>query len=180
MCELDEYGIIRYIIDFGDRVVSIIINDIAEELPNDGLFKTKLSYLPISPTMKNWIDVKTEYILIGSRRYYVKGYFKGNELHVVEDFITMKEGDTLYISTQDPDSAYDLDWLLANKSLGGCDGGYLKRNYRKYTKFAFYFYGDIVQFSIDKKSFNDFYGFQKAVSHAFLAALQESQKKQGS
>lgn len=30
MSELDEFGIVRYIIDTGDKVVSILLNDIAE------------------------------------------------------------------------------------------------------------------------------------------------------
>lgn len=180
MSELDEFGIIRYIVDLGDRVVSIPINDIAEELETDGLFKIKTKYLPIAPTLKNWADVKSEYINIRGKRYYVKGYHKGNETHVVEDFRTMRFGDTLYISTDDLDNPYSLDWLLVNKDFGGCDGGYLRRNYGRYTKFVFYFYGDLVRFTINKKSFNDFYGFQKAVSRAFSSAYQESQKKQGS
>ena len=180
MSELDEFGIIRYIVDLGDRVVSIPINDIAEEVDTDWLFKIKTKYLPIAPTLKNWADIKSEYINIRGKRYYVKGYHKGNETHVVEDFRTMRFGDTLYISTDDPDNPYSLDWLLANKEFGGHDGGYLRRNYGRYTKFVFYFYGDLVRFTINKKSFNDFYGFQKAVSRAFSAAYQESQKKQGS
>lgn len=180
MSKLDEYGIIRYIIDLGDRIISIPINDIAEEIDNDRcLFKIKTSQLPIAPTIKNWIDIKSEYILINSKRYYVEGYFVGKEVYVVEDFMPMTEGDTLYISTEDPDNKYSLDWLLANKDFGGCDGGYLKRNYTRYTKFVFYFYGDIVKFVIDRKTFNDFYGFQKAVSRAFSASYQEAQKKQG-
>lgn len=178
MSELDEYGIIRYIVDLGDRVVSILINDIAEELEcSDGLFKIKTKYLPITTTLKNWADVKSEYINIRGKRYYVNGYHKGNEMHVVEDFRTMKFGGTLYISTDDPDNPYSLDWLLANKEFGGHDAGYLKRNYTEYTNFRFYFYDNYLDFTINKKSFNDFYGFQKAVSRAFSATLQESQKK---
>ena len=46
MSELDEFGIVRYIIDTGDKVVSILLNDIAED-DDTVLLKIKSEYVPV-------------------------------------------------------------------------------------------------------------------------------------
>ena len=48
MSELDEFGIVRYIIDTGDKVVSILLNDIAEDTGDndDTLLFVKSEHIP--------------------------------------------------------------------------------------------------------------------------------------
>ena len=46
MSELDEFGIVRYIIDTGDKVVSIMVNDIAEDVDGNLLMKIKKKHIP--------------------------------------------------------------------------------------------------------------------------------------
>jgi len=183
MSELDEFGIVRYIIDTGDKVVSILLNDIAED-DDTVLLKIKSEYVPVRSDPFNGYLTKSyicEWIDVRGKRYYTDSW-KGLEeyIYVVIDDWVNEKGKTLRISTEDRENPYSLDWLLANKEFGGNDGGYLKRNYKIFSTCEFYFYGDLVRFKIDKNTFHDFYGFQKAASRGFSKAYQEAQKKQGS
>lgn len=84
MSELDEFGIVRYIIDTGDKVVSILVNDIAEATGDDYdtfLMKVKLTNIPIYDELY-WEDTPKfeEYILVKGVKFYVQTW-------IIEDYI---------------------------------------------------------------------------------------------
>lgn len=75
MSELDEFGIVRYIIDTGDKVVSILLNDIAEATGEDHdtlLMKVKKDNILIYEELW-WEDTPKfeEYILAKGVKLYV-------------------------------------------------------------------------------------------------------------
>lgn len=168
MSELDEFGIIRYIVDTGDKVYSILINDIAEEPDKD-------NQLFMLPTKYCQLDWKTrcssvEYILIGSGKYYVKSSERPNGyITVFPDIHTTKFGRTLWLLSSDMDSPYDLTWLLHNKSFGSSDGGLLERNYRIYNDIIIIIvYDDYsFRFEVDMSTIHNFEEFERYVAIQF-------------
>lgn len=166
MSELDEFGIIRYIVDTGDKVYSILINDIAEEPGENNL-------LFMLPTKYCQLDWKTrcssvEYILIGSGKYYVKSSEKPNGyITVFPDIHTTKFGSTLWLLSSDMDSPYDLTWLLHNKSFGSSDGGLLERNYRIYNDIIIVYDDYSFRFEVDMSTIHNFEEFERYVAIQF-------------
>lgn len=115
MSELDEFGIVRYIIDTGDKVVSILLNDIAEDVDDRLLMKVKKKYIPFYDALWEEDDPKqvAEYILVKGVKFYVKTW-QGVEDYIIfqVDLFTTKSGRILYIDTEVKDPIYDADWLL--------------------------------------------------------------------
>lgn len=73
MSELDEFGIVRYIIDTGDKVVSILLNDIAEDTGDndDTLLFVKNKYIPFYDELFEDVKQYDEYILVKNVKIYV-------------------------------------------------------------------------------------------------------------
>lgn len=96
MSELDEFGIVRYIIDTGDKVVSILLNDIAEDTgDNDDtlLMKVKLTNIPIYDELY-WEDNPKfeEYILVKGVKFYVSTWIiKDYIIFQVDEYTTQKK-----------------------------------------------------------------------------------------
>ena len=181
MCELDEYGIIRYIVDTGDKVMSILLNDIAEELDNEDdtlLMKIKKDKIPIYEALWDADPAQSaEYILVKGIKFYVSTWILDDYIYFQVDIYTTKSGLVLYLDSHRPDRLYDMDWFIANKCLVGRDGGFLKRNYRMYSKCCINFYGAKKVFTINHSIIHDWYGFEKHIANSYL---NSSQKKQGS
>lgn len=181
MCELDEYGIIRYIVDTGDKVMSVIINDIAEDVDDRFLMCVRKDKLPIFEEL--WDDDPqqvVEYILVKGIKFYVSTWISGDYIIFQVGLYTTESGKILYLDTEVKDAIYDVEWLLQNKNLFGFDGGFIKRNYRVFKKCFINDYGVKVLFDIDHSKIDDFYGFEKCLARTFYAKITESQKKQGS
>lgn len=180
MSELDEFGIVRYIIDTGDKVASILINDIAEDVDDRFLMGVRKDKLPIFEEL--WEDDPrqvVEYILVKGIKFYVQTWISGDYIIFQVDLYTTESGDILYLDTETKDHIYDVEWLLQNKSLGGLDGGFIKRNYRVFKKCFINYYGVKVLFDIDHSKIDDFYGFEKCLARTFYSKITSSQKKQG-
>lgn len=96
MSELDEFGIVRYIVDTGDKVVSVLINDIAEDTgDNDDtlLMKVKLTNIPIYDELY-WEDNPKfeEYILVKGVKFYVSTWIiKDYIIFQVDEYTTQKK-----------------------------------------------------------------------------------------
>lgn len=179
MSELDQFGIVRYIIDTGEKVISLLVNDIAEYAGENLLMKVNINKIPIYETL--WDDDPaqvTEYILVKGIKFYVISWILTNYIYFQVDFNTTKSGRILYLDTQVKDPIYDVLWLLQNKNLVGFDGGFIKRNYRLFYKCLINDYGVKVLFDIDHSNIDDFYGFEKYLVHTFYAKIESSQKKQ--
>lgn len=74
MSELDEFGIVRYIIDTGDKVISILLNDIAEDTGDndDTLLLVKSEHIPFYDELwENSSSQSEEYILVRDAKLYV-------------------------------------------------------------------------------------------------------------
>lgn len=178
MSELDEFGIVRYIIDTGDKVVSILLNDIAEDTgDNDNtLLLVKSEHIPIYDELWN-TPQSTEYILVKGIKFYVSTWHVlGYGIYFIIDLYTTERGNILYLDSDRKDRLYDMDWFIANKCLVGHDGGFLKRNYRMYSRCSINFYGAKKVFPINHSIVHDWYGFQKHLANTYLYS---SQKKQG-
>lgn len=182
MSELDEFGIVRYIIDTGDKVVSILLNDIAEDVDGNLLMKIKKKHIPFYDALfeEDDPDQVAEYILVKGVKFYVSTW-QGNEGYIIfqVDWFTTKRGIILYLDTEVKDPIYDVEWLLQNKNLVGNDGGFVKRNYRMIYKCFINDYGVKVLFDVDQSKIDDFYGFEKCLARTFYAKTTSSQKKQG-
>lgn len=178
MSELDEFGIVRYIIDTGDKVVSILLNDIAEYPGDndDALLFVKSEHIPFYDEL--WDTPQyTEYILVKGVKLYVSTWHaSGFGIYFTVDYYTTKRGIILYLDSDKANPLYDMDWFIANKCLVGCDGGFLKRNYRMYSRCCINFYGDEKIFPINHSIVHDWYGFQKHLANSYL---YPSQKKHG-
>lgn len=180
MSELDEFGIVRYIIDTGDKVVSILLNDIAEELGDEDdtlLMKIKKDKIPIYEVL--WDEDpgrSAEYILVKGIKFYVSTWILDDYIYFQVDIYTTKSGLVLYLDSDRPDRLCDMDWFSANKFLVGSDGRFLKRNYRMYSKCCINFYGVKKAFTINHSIIHDWYGFEKHLADSYL---NSSQKKQG-
>lgn len=96
MSELDEFGIVRYIIDTGDKVVSILLNDIAEDTGDNDyilLMKVKLTNIPIYDELY-WEDNPKfeEYILVKGVKFYVQTWIiKDYIIFQVDKYTTQKK-----------------------------------------------------------------------------------------
>lgn len=182
MSELDEFGIVRYIIDTGDKVVSVMINDIAEDVNDRLLMKVKKKYIPFYDALWEEDDPKqvAEYILVKGVKFYVQTW-QGVEDYIIfqVDLFTTKSGRILYIDTEVKDPIYDADWLLQNKELVGDDGGFIRRNYGMIYKCFINDYGVKVLFDVDHSKIDDFYGFEKYLVSTFYSKIDSSQKKHG-
>ena len=180
MSELDEYGIVRYIIDTGDKVVSVIINDIAEDVGDGFLMGVRKDRLPIFEEL--WEDDPkqvVEYILVKGVKFYVSTWMSVNYIVFQVDLYTTESGRILYLDNQVKNQIYDVEWLLQNENLFGFDGGFIKRNYRVFKKCFINDYGVKVLFDIDHSKIDDFYGFEKCLARTFYDRIEASQKKQG-
>lgn len=181
MSELDEFGIVRYIIDTGDKVVSILLNDIAEDTGDndDTLMVIREKNIPLYDDI--WDSnpkQSSEYILAKGTKFYVETWHSlGFGVYFVVDLYTTERGIILYLDSNRPDRLYDVDWLIQNKCLVGHDGGFLKRNYRMFSRCHINFYGAKKVIHIDHSKIEDFYGFEKFIANSFI---NSSQKKQGS
>ena len=73
MSELDEFGIVRYIIDTGDKVVSILLNDIAEDTGDndDTLLFVKSEHIPFYDELFEDVKQYDEYILVKNVKIHV-------------------------------------------------------------------------------------------------------------
>lgn len=73
MSELDEFGIVRYIIDTGDKVVSILLNDIAEDTGDndDTLLFVKSEHIPFYDELWEGVKQYDEYILVKGAKIHV-------------------------------------------------------------------------------------------------------------
>ena len=181
MCELDEYGIIRYIVDTGEKVMSVIINDIAEDVDDRFLMCVRKDKLPIFEEL--WDDDPqqvVEYILVKGIKFYISTWISGDYIIFQVDLYTTESGRILYLDTEVKDAIYDVEWLLQNKNLVGFYGGFIKRNYRVFKKCFINDYGVKVLFDIDHSKIDDFYGFEKYLARTFYSKIELSQKKQGS
>lgn len=178
MSELDEFGIVRYIIDTGDKVVSVLLNDIAEDTGDndDTLLLVKSEHIPFYDEL--WDTPQyAEYILVKGVKFYVSTWEAlGFGIYFNVDLYTTEHGKVLYLDSDRSDQSYDMDWFIANKCLFGQDGGFLKRNYRMYSRCCINFYGDKKAFKINHSIVHDWYGFQKHLANSYL---YPSQKKQG-
>lgn len=177
MSELDEFGIVRYIIDAGDKVASILLNDIAEDVDDRFLMGVRKDKLPIFEEL--WEDDPqqvVEYILVKGIKFYVSTWISGDYIIFQVDLFTTESGRILYLDSDRKDRLYDMDWFIANKCLVGHDGGFLKRNYRMYSRCSINFYGAKKVFPINHSIVHDWYGFQKHLANSYL---YPSQKKQG-
>ena len=180
MSELDEYGIVRYIIDTGDKVVSVIINDIAEDVGDEFLMGVRKDRLPIFEEL--WEDDPkqvVEYILVKGVKFYVSTWISVNYIVFQVDLYTTESGRILCLDNQVKNQIYDVEWLLQNENLFGFDGGFIKRNYRVFKKCFINDYGVKVLFDIDHSKIDDFYGFEKCLARTFYDRIPSSQKKQG-
>ena len=181
MSELDEFGIVRYIIDTGDKVISILLNDIAEDVDDgsDILMKVKTNRMPIYDEL--WDESpkqSAEYILVKGLKIYVDTWHVlSDAIYFQVDLYTTEHGLVLFLDSNREDRLYDMDWFIANKCLVGHDGGFLKRNYRMYSRCCINFYGAKKAFKINHSIIHDWYGFQKHLANSYL---YPSQKKQGS
>lgn len=168
MSELDEFGIVRYIIDTGDKVVSILLNDIAEDIDDKLLMKVKLDKIPIYDVL--WDDDPpqvSEYILVKGVKFYVQTWVIKDYIIFQVDVFTTKSGRILHLDTEVKDPIYDALWLLQNKNLVGLDGGFMKRNYRNVHKCFINDFGVKVLFNVDHSKIDDFYGFEKYLVRTF-------------
>ena len=180
MSELDEFGIIRYIIDTGDKVMSVIINDIAEDVGDRFLMGVRKDRLPIFEGL--WEDDPkqvVEYILVKGVKFYVSTWISVNYIVFQVDLYTTESGRILYLDNQVKNQIYDVEWLLQHENLFGFDGGFIKRNYRVFKKCFINDYGVKVLFDIDHSKIDDFYGFEKCLARTFYDRIEASQKKQG-
>lgn len=180
MSELDEFGIIRYIIDTGDKVMSVIINDIAEDVGDRFLMGVRKDRLPIFEEL--WEDDPkqvVEYILVKGVKFYVSTWISVNYIVFQVDLYTTESGRILYLDNQVKNQIYDVEWLLQHENLFGFDGGFIKRNYRVFKKCFINDYGVKVLFDIDHSKIDDFYGFEKCLARTFYDRIEASQKKQG-
>ena len=182
MSELDDaFGIVRYIIDTGDKVVSILLNDIAEDIDvgsDDILMAVKERNMPIYE--KIWDEdpgQHAEYILVKDLKVYLNTWRVDGNIYIAIDYFTTESGLVLYLDSDRKDRLYDMDWFIANKCLVGRDGGFLERNYRMYSRCSINFYGTKKVFPINHSIVNDWYGFQKHLANSYI---NSSQKKQGS
>ena len=92
MNELDEFGIVRYIIDIGDKVVSIMINDIAEDIDGRFLMGIRKDKLPIFEEL--WEDDPqqvVEYILVKGIKFYVSTWISGDYIIFQVDLYTTQK-----------------------------------------------------------------------------------------
>lgn len=181
MSELDEFGIVRYIIDTGDKVVSILLNDIAEDIEDKLLMKVKLDNIPIYEEL--WDEDPeqvAEYILVKGIKFYVQTWVLHDYIIFQVDMFTTESGMILYLDTEVKDPIYDTLWFLQNKNLVGSDGGFMKRNYRMVYKCFINDFGDKVLFDVDQTKIEDFYGFEKYLVRTFYNKISSLQKKQGS
>ena len=182
MSELDEFGIVRYIIDTGDKVVSILLNDIAEDVDGNLLMKINKKHIPFYSALfeEDDPDQVAEYILVKGVKFYVSTW-QGNDDYIIfqVDWFTTKRGMILYLDTEVKDPIYDVEWLLQNENLFGFDGGFIKRNYRMIYKCFINDYGVKVLFDVDQSKIDDFYGFEKCLARTFYDKIDGSQKKQG-
>lgn len=84
MSELDDFGIVRYIIDTGDKVVSILLNDIAEDAGDEHdtlLMKIKKHKIPIYEELLDEDPERlAEYILVKGIKFYVSTW-------IIDDYI---------------------------------------------------------------------------------------------
>lgn len=180
MSELDAFGIVRYIIDTGDKVASILLNDIAEDVDDRFLMGIRKDKLPIFEEL--WADdpqQSVEYILVKGVKFYVSTWISGDYIIFQVDLFKTDSGDILYLDTETKYPIYDVEWLPQNKSLGGLDGEFIKRNYRVFKKCFINYYGVQVIFDIDHSNIDDFYGFEKYLARTLYAKITSSQKKQG-
>lgn len=84
MSELDGFGIVRYIIDTGDKVVSILLNDIAEDIDGNLLMKIKKNRIPFYDALfeEDNPDQVAEYILVKGVKFYVSTW-QGNDNYII-------------------------------------------------------------------------------------------------
>lgn len=77
MSELDEFGIVRYIIDTGDKVVSILLNDIAEDTGDndDTLLLVKSEHIPFYDEIWEGVKQYDEYILVKGVKIHVGTWY---------------------------------------------------------------------------------------------------------
>lgn len=181
MSELDEFGIVRYIIDTGDKVVSILLNDIAEDVDGKLLMKVKLDKIPIYDSLWDEDPYQVaEYILVKGVKFYVSTWHGSDDYIIFQvDIFTTKSGRVIHFDNQVKDSLYDAEWLLQNKEVAGADGGFAKRNYRMFGKCLINDYGVKVVFNVEHSKIDDFYGFEKYIVNTFYNKILSSQKKQG-
>lgn len=180
MSELDEFGIIRYIVDTGYKVMSVIINDIAEDVADRYLMCVRRDKLPIFEEL--WDDDPqqvVEYILVKGIKFYVSTWISGDYIIFQVDLYTTESGRILYLDNQVKNQIYDVEWLLQHENLFGFDGGFINRNYRVFKKCFINDYGVKVLFDIDHSKIDDFYGFEKCLARTFYDRIEASQKKQG-
>lgn len=181
MSELDEFGIVRYIIDTGDKVVSILLNDIAEDADGDDgiLMKVKSCNMPIYDDI--WDEnpkQSAEYILVKGLKIYVDTWHVlSDAIYFNVDLYTTEHGLILYLDSNREDRLYDMDWFIQNKCLVGRDGGFLKRNYRMYSRCCINFYGAKKVFNINHSIVHNWYEFEKHLANSYL---NSSQKKHSS
>ena len=182
MSELDEFGIVRYIIDTGDKVASILLNDIAEDVDGNLLMKIKKKHIPFYDALfeEDDPDQVAEYILVKGVKIYVSTW-QGNDNYIIfqVDLYTTESGRILYLDNRVKNQIYDVEWLLRHENLFGFDGGFIKRNYRVFKKCFINDYGVKVLFNIDHSKIDDFYGFEKCLARTFYDRIEASQKKQG-
>lgn len=174
MSELDEFGIVRYIIDTGDKVVSILLNDIAEDIDDDLLMKVKLDHIPFYEEL--WDDDPyrvAEYILVKGVKFYVQTWVIKDYIIFQVDVFTTKSGRILHLDTEVKDPMYDALLLLQNKNLVGLDGGFMKRNYRNVHKCFINDFGVKVLFNVDHSKIDDFYGFEKYLVRTFYEKISD-------
>lgn len=93
MSELDEFGIVRYIIDTGDKVASILLNDISEDVDDRFLMGVRKDKLPIFEEL--WEDDPqqvAEYILVKGIKFYVQTWISGDYIiFQVDEYTTQKK-----------------------------------------------------------------------------------------
>ena len=95
MSELDEFGIVRYIIDTGDKVVSILLNDIAEDAGdeyNTLLMKIKKYNIPIYEELLDEDPERlAEYILVKGIKLYVSTWIIDDHIYFQVDTYTSQK-----------------------------------------------------------------------------------------
>lgn len=93
MSELDEFGIVRYIIDTGDKVTSILLNDIAEDVDDRFLMGIRRDKLPIFEELwEDDLQQFVEYILVKGVKFYVSTWITGSYIiFQVDEYTTQKK-----------------------------------------------------------------------------------------
>lgn len=161
-------------------MVSVIINDIAEDVGGEFLMGVRKDGLPIFEEL--WEDDPkqvVEYILVKGVKFYVSTWISVNYIVFQVDLYTTESGRILYLDNQVKNQIYDVEWLLQHENLFGFDGGFIKRNYRVFKKCFINDYGVKVLFDIDHSKIDDFYGFEKCLARTFYDMIEASQKKHG-